>query len=667
MRAQLLRTFVLTVLAIGAVATLSSSALASGPTALGASGWQIYASTTQYANPTPGTQIHGNPTEYGGAPAIPAQNDLGWANCGSTAPTRFGTNMCPNASTIGMAVPSVLGGCWTNLNFTWFQALVSIPAGTTISQFSVNMSGADDGARISLVNSANPGGITPPGGYIYQLTGQTTGNLASYVVAGEVNRVIITQVDDCAVGNNLNSAQVYLNGAVIQPDTAAPSDAPVVSPAPNANGWNNSDVVVAWNWTDSGSGVDAANCTQSSTSSGEGSLTLSSTCNDLAGNSKTDTRHVKVDKTAPNDAPTVVASGNTVTVHWNWSDGGSAVDAANCTQSNSKSGNGLVTITSTCSDLAGNSASDSVQVQLDNSPPTDNPSAVPAWSTSDVTVDWNWTDDGSGIDPSNCQQSSTSSGEGEITLTSTCSDLAGNSATDSVKVHVDKTAPADHPVATPAANGAGWNNSDVTVAWNWTDGGSSIDAAHCTQSSTSSGEGSITLTSTCTDVAGNSASDSVTVNVDKTAPSVTYSGNVGTYMVDQTVSISCSPSDALSGIASSTCAGVSGPAWSFGLGSHTYLASATDNAGNQGSGSTTFTVKVDASSLCALVTQWAKNAGIANSLCVKLNAAAAAAARGQAKTKQNNIDAFDHEVSAQSGKGFTAAHASLLVQFAAAL
>ncbi len=349
------------------------------------------------------------------------------------------------------------------------------------------------------------------------------------------------------------------------------------------------------------------------------------------------------------------------------------LDIAPYLHSGSNTIDAVVTNTGTGLSVSGVVARVSVTYELpDTTPPSDHPVVSPGangagWNSADVTVNWNWTDGGSGIDAANCSQSSTSAGEGAITLTSTCRDLAGNSASDSVTVNVDKTAPADHPVASPAANGAGWNNSDVAVSWNWSDGGSGLDAANCTQSSTSTGEGSLTLTSTCRDLAGNSASDSLSVKVDKAAPGVAYSGNVSSYMLDQTVSILCSSSDALSGIASSTCAGVSGPAWSFGLGSHTYSASATDNAGNQGSGSTTFTVKVEASSLCALVTQWARNAGIANSLCVKLKAAAAAAARGQTKTKQNNIAAFNHEVSAQSGKGFTAAQASLLVQFAAAV
>jgi hypothetical protein len=455
LRLALVNVIVVTVTFLGSALSFAPSAFASGPASLGVSGWQVNSNTSIYANSDP-LQIHGDPGEYAVAPAIPAQGDSGWANCGPSSPLRFspyaGTlPICPSASTIGMAVGSILPGCWSGLNFTYFQALVSIPANTIVSQFSVNMNGADDGARISLVNSLHPNGVTPSNGYIYQLTPQSTGNLASYVVAGEVNRVVITQVDDCAVGNNLNSAQIILNGTVIPP------------------------------------------------------------------------------------APT------------------------------------------------------------------------------------------------------------------------------------DTTAPTDNPVVTPAPNGAGWNNSNVTVNWNWTDSRSGIDPNNCTQSSTSAGEGAITLTSTCKDLAGNSASDTRTVHVDTTAPVVTFAGNAATYSVDQSVSISCLASDALSGVASNTCTNVSAPAWSLGLGTHTLSATATDNAGNLGSGSTSFTVTVNATSLCALVHQFSINSGIANSLCVKLDAAASAATRGLVKTQANNLRAFINEVAAQSGKALTADQATLLTKYASTL
>ena len=59
-----------------------------------------------------------------------------------------------------------------------------------------------------------PGGLVIPGSYVF-LGGSGTANLAEYIAAGETNRVVITQVDDCAVQNNLWEARVVLNGSVI--------------------------------------------------------------------------------------------------------------------------------------------------------------------------------------------------------------------------------------------------------------------------------------------------------------------------------------------------------------------------------------------------------------------------------------------------------------------
>lgn len=100
-------------------------------------------------------------------------------------------------------------------------------------------------------------------------------------------------------------------------DQSAPIASPTRSPAANASGWNNRDVTVTWNWADeaNGSGINAGNCTTSSTSTGEGAaIVLSATCADLVGNLGTASSTVKVDKTAPTlacaAAPTYVLGGS---------------------------------------------------------------------------------------------------------------------------------------------------------------------------------------------------------------------------------------------------------------------------------------------------------------------------------------------------------------------
>lgn len=93
-------------------------------------------------------------------------------------------------------------------------------------------------------------------------------------------------------------------------DTTAPADAPLVSGTSGNNGWYTSDVLVAWTWTDAGSGIDSSNCTQTSGSSGEGSgVVVASSCTDLAGNAASDSRTFMIDKMAPTVTVTNVTDG----------------------------------------------------------------------------------------------------------------------------------------------------------------------------------------------------------------------------------------------------------------------------------------------------------------------------------------------------------------------
>lgn len=233
----------------------------------------------------------------------------------------------------------------------------------------------------------------------------------------------------------------------------------------------------------------------------------------------------------------------------------------------------------------------------------------------------------------------------------------------------DTDAPIATPTQSPAANGAGWNSGDVTVSWNWADeaGGSGIDAGSCTTSSVSSGEGPITLAATCADVAGNIGSATYDVQVDKTDPVVAFSGNAGTYTVDETVTIGCSATDALSGIASSTCPTVSASAVSLGLGSHSLTATATDKAGNAKTVTTSYTVVLNGTGLCALVHQLSSSEDVADGLCDKIRQIVSAKAKGQTKVAANVLGALDNQLRAQTGKALTAAEAALVSSLAAQL
>ena len=155
------------------------------------------------------------------------------------------------------------------------------------------------------------------------------------------------------------------------------------------------------------------------------------------------------------------------------------------------------------------------------------------------------------------------------------------------------------------------------------------------------------------------------ISIDKTKPVVSYTGNAGTYAADELVHISCLAADGLSDVASTTCSDIDGPAYTFGLGTHTFSAMAIDNAGNVGEGSTTFTVGVNESNLCVLSRRFATKAGVGNSLCAKLDSAAAARERGDLTAERNILNAFASEVSAQRGKSIANDNADVLMDLAA--
>jgi hypothetical protein len=312
----------------------------------------------------------------------------------------------------------------------------------------------------------------------------------------------------------------------------------------------------------------------------------------------------------------------------------------------------------------------------DDTPPVTTASAPSGWQNGSVTVTLSATDDLSGVADTyytvdgGPQQSGTSiqiATEGSHTIAFWSVDNAGNEEpANTVTVRIDTTPPTISAATDRAPNAAGWYRAPVTVTFTCSDALSGV--ASCS-SPVTLGEGADQSASgTATDAAGNSASASVSgIDVDLTDPVVAFAGNAGTYSVDQSVDITCSASDALSGVAATTCHDVTGPAWSFAVGANTVTASATDKAGNAGSATASFAVTVDFDSLCTLVGQLSKNAGVANGLCAKLSAAKASAARGQSKTKNNQLDAFDNQVDAQAGKAFTASQATLLKSLAAKL
>ena len=112
-------------------------------------------------------------------------------------------------------------------------------------------------------------------------------------------------------------------------------------------------------------------------------------------------------------------------------------------------------------------------------------------------------------------------GEGTaLTGTVTVTDAAGNSATFTAPaVRIDRTAPSIAATRSPEANVNGWNNTDVTVGFTASDALSGVESVSDPVTVITEGADQA-VSGTAVDLAGNSASTSVVLNIDKTPPLV---------------------------------------------------------------------------------------------------------------------------------------------------
>ena len=189
------------------------------------------------------------------------------------------------------------------------------------------------------------------------------------------------------------------------------------------------------------------------------------------------------------------------------------------------------------------------------------------------------------------------------------------------------------------------------------------------------------LTVTAEDVAGNVTTGAVTFTVeDRIPPQIDVASPVpGTYLHHEMVPVEITATDARTGVASveTTLDGQLLEVYSIDmltlpLGAHTLVVAATDGAGNRAEVDVTFTVTATLGSLSATVQRYVdesviSDTGIARSLLAILDAADAAADRGDPGTAANQLGAFQQHVAAQQGKKVPDGAASLLLVDAAAV
>src|SRR6266566_217224 len=348
------------------------------------------------------------------------------------------------------------------------------------------------------------------------------------------------------------------------------------------------------------------------------------------------------DTTPPTIAINSPASGaiipvNSITLNWSASDTGTGLDhfelsldggapirlGANVTgYTVSVPSDGNHTVQVTAFDGANNSAAASVSVTVDTIPPVLSityPVAGAVLATGTVTVAWAASDATSGLDhfelsldggavtvlgPTEVNHTFAGLSQGSHTATLVAFDLAGHTTAVARSFMVDTTAPS----ITLSAPAAGYlSTSNVVVTWTASDnnglarievsldGGAPIPLGANVTSTTLTGvsDGPHTIRVQAFDLAGSSASDSVAVTVDTTAPTASLSAPTpGQVFGTSSVQLTWTASDATSGIdhfevrldggtpinvpagtATYTFAGVSD-------GSHTLALRAFDLAGN---------------------------------------------------------------------------------------
>jgi hypothetical protein len=316
-------------------------------------------------------------------------------------------------------------------------------------------------------------------------------------------------------------------------DATAPTIGGSAAPAPNGAGWNNGDVDITFDCSDSISNIASCGPNVTLTSEGAGQ-SATGTAEDNAGNTATATvTGINIDKTAPSITATATPAANpngwnkdNVVVSFECADALS--DIASCPADvnlDAETALAGTLVSGTATDNAGNTMSVSLTIKIDKTAPIISATAIPApnangWNNVDVTVEFGCDDALSGV--AECPADVVLSVEGSgQSASGTATDNAGNTASITIEnINIDKTNPTITGSRTPLTNSFGWNNVDVTVHFECQDSLSDIDS--CPADTVLDLEGADQfVTGTAYDKAGNSESDTVSdINIDKTVPTI---------------------------------------------------------------------------------------------------------------------------------------------------
>lgn len=392
------------------------------------------------------------------------------------------------------------------------------------------------------------------------LSGIATCTTAQTVSSDGRNQIASGTAIDRAGNWSADTATVNLDGT--PPTITATADR-----EPNVNGWYLGDVTVSFSCNDALSGI--IDCSPAQTAGDNDSAT--GTATDTAGNTTSVTMSgLRVDHAPPTITGSVNSAANSrgwysgdVVVAWTCHDDESNL-AGPCPPPSTITGEGgSLSASASVADLAGNTATGTVaNIKIDRTAPITTASAPTTWQRAGATVSFGAADALSGVastqftvDGGGAESGSsvtiTTNGIHQVTFWS--NDVAGNDeASKSITVMVDNSAPTISAAQAPGSNEAGWNNDSVVVSFTCSEEDGLSDLVYCPPSQTVVDDGArTTIVGTAFDGAGNSATATVTLNIDTTAPTITGAvdrppDHDGWYNHPVGVTFSCT--DALSGV-----------------------------------------------------------------------------------------------------------------------
>ena len=354
-------------------------------------------------------------------------------------------------------------------------------------------------------------------------------------------------------------------------DKTAPTASASAARGADSNGWYNRAVDISFSGSDATSGMTSCTGTQTYEGPDAAGASVSGSCRDRAGNSRSTSISFNYDDTAPQTngaSPSRAPDANgwynhALTISFAGADATSGVQE--CTSlTYSGPDDPSTSVNGTCRDLAGNqSAAGEFTLKYDETDPVvtganaSRPPDANGWYNRELTVNFAGSDSGGSSIDTCTQRTYSGPDSGAASVSGSCRDRAGNqSGSSTFALAYDATAPEVTGTPSRAADANGWYNRELSVSFAGTDPTSGV--ASCVAPKTYAGPDTSAgaVAGMCTDTAGNVGTGSFGLKYDQAPPLVTPTPGRGpdaNGWYNRELSVAFTGTDATSGV--NTCTG----------------------------------------------------------------------------------------------------------------